>query len=294
MVFALFLYGGYHLCKSSNQILGQPSNSSLERVELREIRGRITVALLANVPGDSAFVLGHGNSSNRMSMIPRAEMLIAMGYTVLIPDLNAHGETKGNWKTFGYREAQDIQNACIYLRNKLGKKWVGAIGASLGGASIIKAESEGAGFGFLLIESVFADIRTAARNRLEMRLGAVGPSLEPLLTLQLPLWTGVSRNDLRPSEWAKAVRCPTMVLVGNRDQRSRVEESERIFAALPVQDKLMVVVEGAVHEDLYEFDREGYRKRLVSFLERVDVKLETIGNEVDAVKVNSEFKSRGK
>lgn len=232
LALTVIFYAGYDLCKSSNHLPSQTTKAGLVRLELEEVEGKSTVALLSEVPGDRAFVLGHGNSSSKLSMIPRAEMLNAMGYTVLIPDLNAHGETKGRWKTFGYREAQDIQNACLYLRNKLGKKWIGAIGTSLGGASILKAESERAGFEFILIESVYADIRTAARNRLEMRLGAVGSRLEPLLTLQLPLWTGVSRKDLRPSEWAKGVRCPILVLVGSRDQRARVKGSRKVFSQL--------------------------------------------------------------
>lgn len=266
LLLVLFLYAGYDLCKSSNHAPSESIKAGLVKLELKELEGKTTVALLAEVPGDRAFVLGHGNSSSKLSMIPRAEMLAAMGYTVLIPDLNAHGETEGQWKTFGYRESQDIQNASLYLRNKLGKKWIGAIGASLGGASILKASSEGTRFEFIMIEAVFADIRTAARNRLEMKLGLMGPLMEPLLTLQLPIWTGVSRKDLRPSEWARGVHCPILVLTGSRDQRARVGESERIFAAIPIQDKVLQVIEGAEHEDLYEFDKEGYRKRLVSFL----------------------------
>lgn len=152
------------------------------------------------------------------------------------------------------------------MRENLGVRWVGANGTSLGGASILKAVSNGCAFDAIIIESVFSDIRTAARNRLEIRFGKFGRFLEPLLTAQIPIWTGIPRDELSPMEWAEKCFAPTLVLSGSLDSRARTWEAKAIFDNLPTASKRINIIAGAGHQDLYEFDSEGYRKEILAFL----------------------------
>jgi alpha-beta hydrolase superfamily lysophospholipase len=262
---------GFSLCKSSNHPVTPPGHmKSLVRVEMTEVPGTTTVAWIFDIPSDKGFVLAHGNSSDRNSMVARALWLNSLGYSVVIPDLHAHGETKGRWKTFGYLESRDVENSILYLRKRLGKHWVGGLGASLGGASILKAESDNGGFDAVIIESVFSDIRTAVRNRLETRFGRLGSWLEPVLTWQLPMWAGISRDELRPVKWAEAVKCPILVLNGDRDSRAKAWEADAIFQRVPVERKRLEIFKGAGHEDLSEANPEKYRRDIQGFLAGLD------------------------
>ena len=67
-------------------------------------------------PGGGAVALMHGVSSNRLSMLDRARFLSHAGYTVLLFDFQAHGESTGNHITFGALESKDAQAAIHFLR----------------------------------------------------------------------------------------------------------------------------------------------------------------------------------
>ena len=260
------LGAGHALSKSANHAVAPSHPGGFLRVEIPGAPGRTTRGFYAEAPGEKAFILAHGNSSDGSSMLPRARWLLSQGYSVVIPDLQAHGETPGERKTFGWREAEDVAAAYRYLASQRGKTWIGGIGSSLGGASMLKAAASGTRFHALVLESVYADIRTAVRNRLELRMGEAGRHLEPLLTGQVPLWCGVSRNELQPAAWAKEVDCPALVLVGASDRLAKPWESEAIFANLRSTRKMMRKVEGAGHVDLFAYDLGLYAGVLKEFL----------------------------
>jgi alpha/beta superfamily hydrolase len=52
-------------------------------------------------------------------MVNRARFLHAAGYTVLLIDFQASGESPGKAVTFGYREANDVKASLRYLHQQL-------------------------------------------------------------------------------------------------------------------------------------------------------------------------------
>jgi pimeloyl-ACP methyl ester carboxylesterase len=95
----IVLAAGFGLCKGSNHEVRLPMGAHLERIELSGGGGKKTAAWISEVPTGKAFILAHGNGGDRNSMAARAALFNAMGYTVLLPDLNGHGETPGRWKS---------------------------------------------------------------------------------------------------------------------------------------------------------------------------------------------------
>ncbi len=84
-------------------------------------------------------LLVHSIRSNRVEMLSRARFLNEQGYSALLIDLQAHGETPGDRITFGARESEDVKAAAAYLRNMFPGERLGAIGVSLGAAAIVLA-----------------------------------------------------------------------------------------------------------------------------------------------------------
>lgn len=102
-----------------------------------------------------------------------------------------------------------------------------------------------------------------------MRFGGVGRLAAPLLYWQLPLRTGVAREDLRPVQAIRQVQVPVLVAGGTRDTQTPSEETRRLFEAAGGA-KTLWLVEGAIHEDLYAFNPAEYRVRLLRFLDTLE------------------------
>jgi hypothetical protein len=57
---------------------------------------------------DDAVILLHGIGDNRQGMMGFAELFLANGLGVLVPDSRAHGESGGDFPTYGIKETDDI------------------------------------------------------------------------------------------------------------------------------------------------------------------------------------------
>jgi uncharacterized protein len=217
-------------------------------------------------PGSGAVLLLHGVRADRTRMLGRARFLGAAGYSVLLIDLPAHGESSGERITFGAREAAGVTAALAYLRRELPNERVGVIGVSLGAASLVLSKPLPAPTAIVL-ESMYPSIAEAVADRLVMRLGPFGHELAPLLLLQLPLRAGVTAEQLRPIVAVSTLGAPVLIASGTKDQHTTWAETERIFAAAQ-QPKELWAVEGAAHVDLHSYNPAAYEAKILRFFSK--------------------------
>lgn len=235
----------------------------------RIIHGSDTVAgwSARGTPGAGAVLLLHGVRGDRRSMLGRARLLHGAGYTVLLVDLPAHGESTGGGIAFGAREGGAARAAIARLRALAPGERTGAIGVSLGGASLLLGPEgpAAASLDAVVLEMVYPTIEEAIANRLRIRLGDAGVAMAPLLVAQLRPRLGVGAAELRPVDRIGALRAPLLVIAGERDPRTPLAESRRLFAAAR-EPKALWVVPRAGHEDLQAAAPAEYERRVLAFL----------------------------
>ncbi len=214
-----------------------------------------------------AVLLLPGVRANRLSMLDRALVLREAGYSVLLIDFQATGESPGDVITFGWRERLDVLAAVDFLRRELPGEPVAILGSSLGGAAALRATPP-LRVDALIVESVYPSIDRATANRLHRYLGRPGLALEPLLLAQLRPRIGVGPEMLRPVDHAGNVTCPLLVISGANDEHTTAEDTRMLFAAAR-EPKQLWLVEGAAHVDLCRAGGETYRKRVLEFLDRL-------------------------
>src|SRR5579862_3271675 len=79
-----------------------PAGLNAENVAISSASGATLRGwFIAGRPGGGAVVLMHGVRSNRLSMVSRARLLNAAGFSVLLFDFQAHGESTGQRITYG-------------------------------------------------------------------------------------------------------------------------------------------------------------------------------------------------
>jgi dipeptidyl aminopeptidase/acylaminoacyl peptidase len=79
-------------------------------------------------------VLLHGVRMDKRSLVPEAVALIDAGYRVVLVDLRGHGESTGDFLTYGTREAADVDALLSWLETKASLGPLGVFGFSYGGA----------------------------------------------------------------------------------------------------------------------------------------------------------------
>jgi uncharacterized protein len=216
--------------------------------------------------GGGAVLLLHGVHANRLAMVPRAEFLHDRGYAVLLPDFRAHGESTGDYTTFGSLESKDALAAVCLLHTLAPGERVGVIGVSLGGAAALLGPSP-LPVDAMVLESVYPTIDRAARDRLQAWVGPIGSLVAPALVRLLESAVKVHAGELRPIDRIAAVRAPVFLAAGTDDQYTLIQESRALYdrARAP---KEFWAVSGAAHVDLHDFAPKEYERRVGDFLAR--------------------------
>lgn len=213
-------------------------------------------------------LLFHGYCSSKAFMLPLAKELNALGYSSFLVDFYGSGGSTGNSTSVGYFEAKDVA-ASYYL---VKENWPGSLiipyGYSMGGAALVRAISaynikpDG-----VILESVFGQMLGVARNRIK----SLGVS--PFLASELfVFWGGIQQgfNGFRhnPADYAFDVKCPTMILHGQGDDRVKKIDAETLYNNLKGQ-KQLVVFDKAGHDLKLKNNRLLWIESVKGFLVRM-------------------------
>ncbi|MEX1230360.1 MAG: alpha/beta hydrolase [Planctomycetaceae bacterium] len=209
-------------------------------------------------------VLIHPWRGDRRTMRKRAELLIDAGYSIVMIDLQGHGESPGEYITAGFLESRDVKAAVEFARKQNPQHRIGLIGVSIGGAAALIGSP--LDIDALIIESVYPTIDDAVCNRIECRLGPLCHALAPLLLCQLEPRTGISCSLLRPLDRIDETGCPILIMSGDEDRHTTVDDTKRLYATAEVPKEL-VMFPGAAHVDLLDHDEALYSMSVLPFFE---------------------------
>ncbi|UJP05187.1 MAG: prolyl oligopeptidase family serine peptidase [Nitrosomonas sp.] len=217
-------------------------------------------------PGGGAVLLAHSMRSNRLEMLSRARFLTQQGYSVLLIDLQAHGETAGDKITFGLKEAGNITTALAFLRKTFPAERIGAIGTSLGAAAIVLAKHTGR-LDAVILESLHPTIEEAIENRLKLHFGEYGSVLLPLMLWQLSVNLDTAIDTLSPIKHIDDLNAPILFISGTHDLHTTQSETERLHAAARSPKELWIVP-GARHFNMHTYAGKAYEHYVIDFLDQ--------------------------
>ncbi len=243
-----------------------PNDLACETVEFASESGSTLKGwFLKGEPGKGTIVLMHGLRSNRSALVDRMRFLRLHGFSVLSFDFQGSGESPGDRLTFGFRERLDAEAAVRFARERRPDSKIGVIGISMGGAAFLLAENMPP-VDALVLELVYPTLQRAVDNRLDEWFFNGARVASPLLTSQLRYRIGAGVDDLRPIDRVQKISIPLLVIAGQIDPLTTLEESKQLFEAAN-EPKELWVVEGAGHEDIWKFGAREYQNRVLQFFQ---------------------------
>ncbi|HEX6880348.1 MAG TPA: alpha/beta fold hydrolase, partial [Terriglobales bacterium] len=114
--------------------------------------------------GDAVILL-HGVTDNREGIAGFAPMFLKAGYSVLMPDSRAHGESGGDIASYGLAERYDIAQWSSWLKNRH-SGCIYLFGESMGAAIALQATAVTPGLCAVAVESPFSTFREIAYDRM--------------------------------------------------------------------------------------------------------------------------------
>ena len=264
---AIIWFAGTVLSHSTNRKIGElPSDIKGRNVEFLSASGsNIHGWFIEGNKGKGAIILMHGVRDSRLSLLDRARFLSAAGYSVLLFDFQAHGESQGEQITFGYLESRDAQAAVKFVHENFPEEKIGVIGISLGGAATLLAEPE-LDVNAIILELVYPDINHALQNRLHHYLNFIGDAITPLFIMQLQPRLGIATDQLRPISKIGNIQAPKLIIAGSEDKHTLLNESHQMYETAH-EPKELWIVNGAKHQDIHRFAKQDYELRILKFFE---------------------------
>ena len=261
---ACWIAGTESASPAPKRIGAPPADLPLEAITIPSGSGsRLAAWFIPGEPHQGAVLLLHGIRANRLEMLGRARFFHGLGLAVLLFDFQAHGESPGDYISFGWLEAKDARAAFDFLRRKAAGEKVGVDGLSLGGASAVLADPP-LEADAMVLEAVFGSFDMAVGNRMAVRFGPIGRYLVPLLTWQVRPRLGFDPAVLAPAARIDRVHAPLLLIAGDADQLASLDEARLLYANATAPKELWIVP-GAHHQDFHRYAREEFERRVGEF-----------------------------
>lgn len=182
----------------------------------------------------ATILLLHGIADNRSSWQGAIRRFERQRFEVVAYDGRAHGESGGDWCTYGFREKDDVRR----VLDRLPRRPAVLFGTSLGAAIALQAAAEDSRVVAVVAAETFSDLRTIAVERAPFFLtpSVVGRAFSIAEHL-----ASFSVDDVSPVRAAAKVTAPTLVIHGAADTETRPEHSRRVYAALAGPKRLLIV-----------------------------------------------------
>ena len=256
----------------SEQTAAWLESAPRETVEIRSADGLRLAADLFPTETDSHrwLIAVHGYTGRRRDMYSYAAFYAVRGYSVLTPDLRAHGESEGRYIGMGWPDRKDMLQWIGLILERDPSAEIVLHGVSMGGGTVMKTAGEALppnviaivdDCGYTSVWDVFSD---------ELAYLFHLPEFPVLYTADgiAKLRAGYGFHEASALEQVKKATVPMLFLHGSKDNFVHTEMVYRLYDACPTEKELYVA-EGAGHGQSLYVDPEAYFDCVFSFLDRV-------------------------
>jgi len=209
-------------------------------------------------------VLFHGYAGRKESLLKEAVAFHDLGYETFLVDFRGSGGSEGRVTTIGHDEAMDVAAALDFAAKVSRHERPILFGQSMGAAAVLRAiATQGVRPQAIILQAPFGRMLSTVRIRFRAMEVPAFPSAQLLV-----FWGGVQHGfnafAHNPEDYATAVRCPTLLMHGDRDARVSFDEARRVFDRLAGRKRLEVFA-GLGHGSLLA-RRAKWREAVRSFL----------------------------
>jgi len=208
----------------------------------------------------------HGVADCKIGGVALARFFFSRGYHVFLYDSRRHGESGGNFCTYGFFEKHDVSTVIDYLqqRTDLTPGKIGLFGTSMGAAVAIQAAAIDVRIAAVAAEASFTTLRSVTVDYQRRLIRLPWHFLRNVALARSQKVAGFKARQVSPLDDVAKIRCPILFIHGAQDTFIEARHSRELFdAAHPPKD--LFIIEGANHNDVWDVGAKRYEQSLSSF-----------------------------
>jgi uncharacterized protein len=215
----------------------------------------------------AVIICAHGYMMNRAELAPVAAGLRDMPLAYLFFDFSAHGHSSGRKSGFGYKERTTIWAAVDEARERYPNAKIVLLGSSMGAAASAFAMGERPDLAdALILDSAYNQLSQAVDGWWYFLGGKkLQVFMSPAVYLGVPL-AGLNPKRIFVADALRNVKCPTLLLHGERDTLAPPQAARQNFEAL-TGEKVIVWFPNRSHSEARWEDSAKYFDAVRTFLQ---------------------------
>ena len=223
------------------------------------------------VDSHKTVIVVHGITNNHYGSVKYAQVFRRLGFNLLLVDLRYHGNSGGDFSSFGYYEKYDLQVWMDWVVTRCKQDapdaaWlIGTHGESLGGAAVLQHAAIDPRLDFVVADCPFARLTDELTYRLKVEYHLPPFPLLPLASAITKLRCGFAFEDVAPVEMITKVKIPILFIHGEADAYIPFEASVRLHAAKS-DPKMLHLIPDVQHACALSSDRDKYAQTIEKFL----------------------------
>ena len=220
-------------------------------------------------PNGDWVLLMHGRSHNRSVMLPYAGFLLNAGYSVVMMDARAHGNSGGLESTYGKLEIFDMQVIVKNLEVTEKVSHLFALGESMGAAVALQSAAIEPRIDGVVAEGAFRNLREVTFDYAGLQQSAaLGKTLFRPAAL-VAIWIaqkqgGFGFEDISPEQAVTVRSFPILLICGASDRKIPCRHSEAIFNSA-IGPKELWNVPATGHEQAIKTSSAEFQRRILDF-----------------------------
>jgi len=211
----------------------------------------------------------HGVSECKIVGLPLARQFHQAGYHVFLYDSRRHGESGGQYCTYGFYEKHDVSTIITFLQQRsdlqLGR--IGLFGSSMGAAVAVQVASLDHRVTAVVAESGFATLRTIFDDYQKRMIKLPWHYLRNIVIKRSERLAHFKAAAVSPIDVVRHIHVPLFILHGTADRLIKWSYSQLLFENAN-QPKQLWLLEGADHSNMAEMGGGEYYRRIFEFFEK--------------------------
>ena len=225
----------------------------------------------AEKPNGDWVVILHGVGDNRCSQTGYARFMLASGYSVVMMDSRAQGESDGAMATYGWMERNDARLIDDAILAAEPVRHLFYFGESMGGAIALQSAAADVRIAGVVAEDPFSNLREVTYDYAGLQFSPLlGKTLfRPAAIMALSQAEKEGRfkaTDVSPEEAVATRAFPVLLICGTDDYKIPCRHARRIYRRATGPKELWVVND-AGHTMAYGVAHEEFEKRVLGFFE---------------------------